>query len=106
MSVSRLELAVPVVAETVLDNGLRVLIQEVHTAPLASVWCWYRVGSKEKARKRILLEGDPPSPLNPPKGCRFNPRCSYAVDACRATEPQLEGPLGGRLVACLRAAEI
>jgi zinc protease len=46
--VSRLEPAVPVVAETVLDNGLRVLIQEVHTAPLASVWCWYRVGSKDE----------------------------------------------------------
>ena len=48
MSVSRLEPAVPVVSETVLDNGLRVLIQEVHTAPLASVWCWYRVGSKDE----------------------------------------------------------
>jgi zinc protease len=32
-----------------LDNGLRVLVQEVHTAPLASVWCWYRVGSKDEA---------------------------------------------------------
>ena len=39
----------PVVHEQVLDNGLRVLIQEVHTAPLASVWCWYRVGSKDEA---------------------------------------------------------
>jgi zinc protease len=36
------------VREEVLDNGLRVLIQEVHTAPLASVWCWYRVGSKDE----------------------------------------------------------
>ena len=36
------------VHEEVLDNGLRVLIQEVHTAPLASVWCWYRVGSKDE----------------------------------------------------------
>jgi zinc protease len=36
------------VREQVLDNGLRVLIQEVHTAPLASVWCWYRVGSKDE----------------------------------------------------------
>jgi zinc protease len=36
------------VREHVLDNGLRVLIQEVHTAPLASVWCWYRVGSKDE----------------------------------------------------------
>ena len=49
MSVSRVEPAVPVVAETILDNGLRVLIQEVRTAPLASVWCWYRVGSKDEA---------------------------------------------------------
>ena len=31
-------------------TGLRVLIQEVHTAPLASVWCWYRVGSKDERR--------------------------------------------------------
>ena len=37
------------VLETVLDNGLKVLVQEVHTAPLASVWCWYRVGSKDEA---------------------------------------------------------
>jgi zinc protease len=36
------------VHEQVLDNGLRVLIQEVHTAPLATVWCWYRVGSKDE----------------------------------------------------------
>ena len=34
---------------TVLDNGLKVLVQEVHTAPLASVWCWYKVGSKDEA---------------------------------------------------------
>ena len=37
------------VHEQVLENGLRLLIQEVHTAPLASVWCWYRVGSKDEA---------------------------------------------------------
>ena len=36
------------VREEVLDNGLKILIQEVHTAPLASVWCWYRVGSKDE----------------------------------------------------------
>ena len=39
----------PDVREELLDNGLRVLIQEVRTAPLASVWCWYRVGSKDEA---------------------------------------------------------
>jgi zinc protease len=36
------------VHEHVLDNGLRVLVQEVHTAPLALVWCWSRVGSGDK----------------------------------------------------------
>jgi zinc protease len=40
--------AAPHVHEEVLDNGLRVLIQEMHTAPLATVWCWYRVGSKDE----------------------------------------------------------
>jgi zinc protease len=40
--------AATVVHERVLDNGLRVLIQPVHTAPLASVWCWYKVGSKDE----------------------------------------------------------
>ena len=37
------------VREEVLANGLRVLVREVHTAPIASVWCWYRVGSKNEA---------------------------------------------------------
>src|SRR5918995_2483409 len=36
------------VREVVLDNGLTVLVQEMHTAPLASVWCWYKVGSKDE----------------------------------------------------------
>ena len=48
MPVSRVALAVPAVREAVLDNGLKVLVQEVHTAPLASVWCWYKVGSKDE----------------------------------------------------------
>jgi zinc protease len=39
----------PPVRETTLANGLKVLIQEVHTAPLASVWCWYKVGSGDEA---------------------------------------------------------
>lgn len=39
----------PSIREATLDNGLKVLVQEVHTAPLASVWCWYRVGSRDEA---------------------------------------------------------
>jgi len=38
----------PMVRRATLDNGLKVLVQEEHTAPLASVWCWYRVGSKDE----------------------------------------------------------
>lgn len=48
MALSRTLPATPAVRETVLDNGLKVLVQEVHTAPLASVWCWYRVGSRDE----------------------------------------------------------
>ena len=42
-------LEAPALRSMVLDNGLKVLVQEVHTAPLASVWCWYKVGSKDEA---------------------------------------------------------
>ncbi|MGH9310582.1 MAG: M16 family metallopeptidase, partial [Vicinamibacterales bacterium] len=41
-------LAAPRIRETHLDNGLKVMIQEVHTAPLVSVWCWYGVGSRDE----------------------------------------------------------
>ncbi|MGD8818288.1 MAG: pitrilysin family protein, partial [Acidobacteriota bacterium] len=41
--------AAPEVVERILDNGLRVLLAPMHAAPLASVWCWYHVGSKDEA---------------------------------------------------------
>jgi len=43
----------------------------------------------DRARKRIILRGDVPSPVNPPIGCRFNPRCYMATDICRQKEPEL-----------------
>jgi oligopeptide transport system ATP-binding protein len=61
---------------------------------------------KERARRRIVLEGDLPSPSNPPKGCSFHPRCPYAVDACKATVPPLEEQASGRRAACIRLGEI
>jgi oligopeptide/dipeptide ABC transporter ATP-binding protein len=73
---------------------------------------------------RTLVEGDPPNPIHPPKGCRFHPRCPYATDICRTERPALEkhterpvletrterpalSPAAeGRSVACHRADEL
>jgi peptide/nickel transport system ATP-binding protein/oligopeptide transport system ATP-binding protein len=54
----------------------------------------------EATRPRILLEGDPPSPLNPPAGCRFSSRCPVAIDRCRTEEPSLRPVLHGGRAAC------
>lgn len=54
----------------------------------------------EKKRERIILTGDVPSPLNPPPGCRFHPRCSYAIERCKKEEPLLREINKGHLVAC------
>ena len=51
-------------------------------------------------RFRIILKGDVPSPVNPPKGCRFNTRCPYAFDRCRAEEPALRQVGDAHLAAC------
>jgi peptide/nickel transport system ATP-binding protein len=52
------------------------------------------------ARERIILKGDVPSPVNPPKGCRFHTRCPYAFDRCRTEEPPLRPLVAGHLAAC------
>jgi peptide/nickel transport system ATP-binding protein/oligopeptide transport system ATP-binding protein len=51
-------------------------------------------------RERIILKGDVPSPLNPPTGCRFHPRCPVAIDVCSKVEPPLIDLGGGHLAAC------
>jgi oligopeptide transport system ATP-binding protein len=60
----------------------------------------------ERNRKRIVLPGDPPSPMNPPAGCAFHPRCPHAQDRCRSAVPPLTAHGVNRTVACVRAGEI
>ena len=55
---------------------------------------------KSRARQRILLEGDIPSPINPPSGCRFHTRCPYATDRCRQEMPVLKEYGPGHFGAC------
>lgn len=54
----------------------------------------------EVEKKRIILEGDVPSPLNPPTGCRFHTRCPYATDICKQEVPELREVSQGHWVAC------
>jgi|YNPMSStandDraft_1061717.scaffolds.fasta_scaffold11730_3 oligopeptide/dipeptide ABC transporter, ATP-binding protein, C-terminal domain len=57
-------------------------------------------------RERIILQGDVPSPINPPKGCRFHPRCWMARDICREVEPVFEEKAPGHWSACHFAYEV
>ena len=53
-----------------------------------------------RKKERIILEGDVPSPVNPPPGCSFHPRCAYREDICDKVEPKLEFGAGGHGVSC------
>jgi len=62
---------------------------------------------RETARQRILLSGDPPSPLHPPSGCPFHPRCLYVIPRCAEVVPALEPfEQPGHRAACIRMKAI
>ncbi|HEY6190182.1 MAG TPA: oligopeptide/dipeptide ABC transporter ATP-binding protein [Pyrinomonadaceae bacterium] len=56
----------------------------------------------EATRQRIVLEGDVPSPINPPPGCRFHTRCPYAIQACKEVVPPLAEIKPNHFAACIR----
>jgi len=62
--------------------------------------------NRESKRKRIVLPGDPPSPMNPPLGCPFHPRCPHMIEACKAQVPPLADWGETHFAACIRVPEI
>ncbi len=56
--------------------------------------------SRQRAARRMRLEGDVPNPINPPAGCRFHPRCPHVQARCRTEEPRLEADANGHRTAC------
>lgn len=77
----------------------------VHPYTLALLSAIPEPNISQKTR-RIVLEGDVPSPLDPPAGCRFHPRCPFTAEQCRIEEPVMEEVENGHLAACHRKHEI
>ncbi len=61
---------------------------------------------REQLRQRIILSGDPPSPIDPPSGCAFHPRCPYCIEPCKGRPPILVQYVSHQLAACIRVGEI
>jgi oligopeptide/dipeptide ABC transporter ATP-binding protein len=64
------------------------------------------VPKPQAKRSRMLLQGEMPSALNPPPGCRFHTRCPHTIDRCRTDVPQLLADASGHATACHRTAEL
>jgi oligopeptide transport system ATP-binding protein len=87
-------------ADRVFDRALHPYTRSlVSAAPIPDP-------QREKTRQRVILAGDPPSPMNPPGGCPFHPRCPFAVAECAQIVPPLEMFELAHEAACIRIREI
>ncbi len=88
-----------------IGDNEEVLQRSLHpyTHALLSAVPAARVGEK---RERMVLQGDVPSPINPPDGCAFHPRCPYADERCRKAVPELQDFGNGHKSRCLRSEEL
>lgn len=91
------------VVETAATHELFTAPKHPYTEALLSA---VPVADPRARTERIVLRGDAPNPANPPTGCYFHPRCSYAQDICRTNTPVAEEISPGHLVACHRAQEL
>ena len=78
--------------EELYENPLHPYTKALFSAALPS--------HPDVEREEIVLQGEVPSPINPPSGCRFHPRCPFAMDRCSAEEPVQKDVGSGHLVSC------
>ena len=91
-----------VIVEIAPADGLYTRPIHPYTEALLSAIPVIETGEEDEVprRERIVLEGEVPSPIDPPSGCRFHPRCPYATDVCRVERPKLVDYGDARFAAC------
>jgi peptide/nickel transport system ATP-binding protein/oligopeptide transport system ATP-binding protein len=91
------------IVETARSEALFASPQHPYSRALLSA---IPVPKPQAKRSRMMLEGEMPSPIDPPSGCRFHTRCPFVIDRCRVESPQLRPYATDHLTACHRTAEL